>query len=270
MPQMRSFSLASGSSGNCIYVEYKQTGVLIDAGISAQKIRAALAEKQIDLANVRALLLTHEHSDHIYSALTLARRYHIPLYTNRKTYQRLIELKATKTMDPELIPHVTVETNERFVIGDLAVRSFALSHDAVDPMGFRIDSGRGIVSVLTDCGSVGEEIYRSVSGSDLVYLEANYDPTMLLNGPYSEALKYRIMGERGHLSNLDASVVLARLARDGCRKIRLAHLSETNNLPSLAWETVCQGAKLQGIKIQEDIEMDLCPRRHPSETVCLF
>ncbi len=265
MSELRTFSLASGSSGNCIFVEYKGTRLLVDAGITCKQIIDILADRDIDIKSIRALLITHEHSDHIKSLLPLVRKFNIPLYINEATFDSVLEKSRIKIDGKNEILHTLVNTGDRFFIDDLCIHSFPLSHDAVDPMGFRIESENASLSILTDCGYVKPEILSVVENSDLVYLEANYDPNMLINGPYPYPLKRRILSELGHLSNLDAALNLGKLVYSGTKTILLSHLSEKNNLPKLAFDTVECGAKAQGFMMGRDFEMDISLRHRPSK-----
>lgn len=265
MSDMRTFSLASGSSGNCIYVEYKDTKILVDAGISCKQIVDLLRDKDIDINSINALLVTHEHSDHIKSALSVSKKFDIPIYTNQDTFKYILGKSRSKTISSDSVRHHLIQTGDCFDIGDLFIHSFKLSHDAIDPVGFRIESDNASLSILTDCGEVKPEIISIIENSDLVYLEANYDPNMLIEGPYPYVLKRRILSELGHLSNLDAAFALGKLIKSGTKTILLSHLSEKNNLPKLAYDTVVCGAKAQGILVDRDFKMDVSLRYRPSK-----
>ena len=267
MHLVRTCSLASGSSGNCLLIQSEQSCFLIDAGVSCRRIEKALQEQGLDPSVIQAVFVTHEHTDHIAGLSTLCRRYDLPIYTNVKTYEALRPL----VRGLEKIKFVPMESNTRMLLGDFSIRSFSLSHDAVDPMGFRVDTGSSVISVLTDCGCFLESHFEAVKGSDLIYLEANYDEYQLWHGPYAPHLKARISGDLGHLSNHLSGGALVRLAHAGTRHFCLSHLSETNNDPLLAFETVKQIAEMSGFEVASslmqlkgDVRIEVSPRHTPS------
>ncbi len=235
---MQFCSIASGSSGNCIWISSDSTGILIDAGISGKRIEEGLRGIGHSMEDVRAVLMTHEHIDHVRGIGVLARRHGIPVYATAGSCGALLEMTAVGKI-PDGILH-TIEKDDPFSIGDLSVRAFSVSHDAADPCGFRIVCGEKSAAVATDLGTYGEDTIAAISGLDVLLVESNHDLRMLETGRYPYYLKRRIMGEKGHLSNTDCGRLLNHVLHDGLREIFLGHLSQENNYEPLAYETVCQ------------------------------
>ena len=234
---MRLCSIASGSSGNCIYIGSASHSVLIDAGISGKRIEAGLNEIDRSTPDIDAILLTHEHSDHIKGLGVLARRYGIPIYTTQGTAAAVKKMTTLGKIPPDLL-HI-IRPDAAFEIGNLTVRPFRIYHDAADPVGYRIESGDKSAAVATDLGHYDDYIVEQLKGLDVLLLESNHDIRMLEVGRYPYYLKRRIMGELGHLSNETAGQLLSRCLHDDIKEIFLGHLSHENNYEALAYETVC-------------------------------
>jgi len=226
---MRFCVLGSGSKGNCIFVESGSTAILIDGGFSGKEIAARLAAIGKDISCLRAVFVTHEHHDHISGVGVISRRCNIPVFANEATHRG-----AGKTFK-KLFRYAEFETGEATSFEDLQVRSFAISHDTADPVGFVIDNGTSRLGVCTDTGVGSRLISRRLSDCDALVLEFNHDPQMLKDGPYPQALKQRVKSSHGHLSNGDGARLLESVIHDRLRHIVLAHLSETNNLPEIAY-----------------------------------
>lgn len=227
---MRFSVLGSGSRGNSVYIESGKTGVLIDAGFSGKEIEKRLMSFGRELSNVQALCITHEHNDHIRGAGVISRRAKIPTYINGGTFS------AGEKRMGKLFVQKEFETGDVLQIGDLQVRSFRVSHDTADPVGFVVSDGKKSVGYCTDTGKVSHLIGRRLGECNALILEFNHDLQMLKNGPYPLPLQQRVRSSRGHLCNEDAAVFLAGLVGDHLRTAVLAHLSETNNTPKLARE----------------------------------
>ena len=234
---MRLCSIASGSSGNCIYVGSDTSHVLVDVGISGKRIEAGLNSIELTSRDIDAILITHEHSDHIQSLGVMARKYQIPIYTTGGTVDA-IERNGGLGKLPEGIFH-EIREDEPFAIGDLTIRPFTIPHDAAQPVGYRLECGDQSVGVATDLGNYNEYIVDQLQNLDAVLLEANHDIRMLQVGRYPYYLKQRILGDRGHLSNENAGRLLCRLLHDNLKAVFLGHLSKENNYEELAYETVC-------------------------------
>ena len=226
-------NLYSGSSGNSTYIEYNDTRILIDAGVSCQKICNGLSELGVSLDMIDAILITHEHTDHTKGLTTISKKYNTQIYATNKTWSQMYALKL-----PEF-NHIAFNANESFNIGELNIEPFSIPHDAIDPCAFCILADGKKITVATDIGHVDDTIYNKLIGSDILLLESNYEPNTLMNGNYPYFLKKRIAGDFGHLSNESASKVVKRLYDDtGISNIILGHLSKENNFPELAYQTV--------------------------------
>ncbi|MDO4490278.1 MAG: MBL fold metallo-hydrolase [Lachnospiraceae bacterium] len=234
---MKLCSIASGSSGNCIFAGTEKTGILIDAGISGKRIEAGLNTIDRKTADIDGIFVTHEHIDHIAGLGVIARRYGIPIYTTPGTYQAVLNTKSVGKM-PEGLFHA-VQPDTEVQVGDLTVHPFRISHDAADPLGYRVEAEGKKAAVATDLGFYNEYITEQLKGLDCLLLESNHDVRMLEVGSYPYYLKKRILGNRGHLSNETAGRLLCEVLHDHMKHIVLGHLSRENNYPSLAYETVC-------------------------------
>lgn len=257
--QACAYTLFSGSSGNSIYVENKDSRILIDAGVSAKRLEAALRGCGADPAALDGILVTHEHNDHIAGLSVMARRWKLPVYMSKKTYQAALpKLNFAERMDVRFI-----EADTPFELKGMAIKPFRIPHDAAEPLGFRIDTGHGVFAVASDIGQWTETISGAVRGSDLVFIEANYDPEMLWGGPYPWPLKKRIDSENGHLSNLACADAVEELLQSGTTRFVLIHLSKENNLPDLAYSSVEEQLKRAGAACGSDYTMMTAPRYSP-------
>jgi phosphoribosyl 1,2-cyclic phosphodiesterase len=220
-------SIASGSSGNSILIKDDQNTLLIDAGIGIRRLVAALEAVEVNPADLSAILITHEHSDHVAGAVRMSRRFGIPLAANAPT---LASIAGSND-----VPHMTIELGEEIAFGQLCVRSFPVSHDATCPVGYSVSCSGTTVCIATDTGALTVPVRNEASLADLLILESNHDVNMLVAGPYPWHLKRRIMGDWGHLSNETAASLLFGLAASGRNpSVWLAHLSKTNNSPEAA------------------------------------
>lgn len=233
---MKFCSIASGSSGNCIYAGSSSASVLVDAGISGKRIEAGLNEIGQTTKDLSGILVTHEHSDHIKGLGVLARRYEIPIYATKGTAGALRRMTQVGKIPEELL--VEIEADREFTVGDLLVRPFAISHDAAEPVGFRISHNGKSCAVATDMGCYDDYIKENLKKLDVLLLESNHDLRMLQAGRYPYYLKKRIMGDQGHLSNESCGQLLCGLLHDQMKAVFLGHLSQENNYEALAYETV--------------------------------
>ncbi len=227
---MRFSILGSGSRGNAVFVESGKTGILIDAGFPGKEIASRLHSIGRQLGDISALFLSHEHGDHISGAGVISRKCEIPIYANPGTY-RAGEKRMGKPFTRK-----EFETGDLIQIDDLMVRSFRISHDTADPVGFVVSDGKFSIGCCTDTGNISHLITQRLSGCNALILEFNHNLEMLKNGPYPLSLQQRVRSSMGHLSNEDAAVCLAGLIGTQLRFVALAHLSETNNTPTLARE----------------------------------
>ncbi|WP_101773875.1 MBL fold metallo-hydrolase [Peptostreptococcus faecalis] len=250
-------SVGSGSSGNCHYVGYKDTNILIDAGLSGKKITNGLNDIDIDIKKVMGIFITHEHIDHIKGVGVLSRRYDLPIFANFKTWSAIKDKIGNIKEENILI----FENDNMYEIGDIAIKPFSINHDAIDPVGFSVYSHNDEkISIATDIGHISDNIRNNLLGSKLVVLESNYDKEMLLMGSYTYALKKRVMSNIGHLSNEEAAKFSVELIKNGTEDILLAHLSRENNFPALAYETSNHILTENGIKINKDIKLNVLKR----------
>lgn len=223
--------LASGSDGNCSVIKANGTALMVDAGLSGRKIERLLDRTGLGPADISAVLLTHEHSDHVRGAGVLARRHGMPVYGNRNTLE---SSKLGFGVNREVF-----KTNEQFQFGPLSVLPLPVSHNAAEPNAFSFTLSGHSCLVASDLGTVNLTILSEMERADLVMVEANHDMEMLINGPYPPFLKRIIRGEKGHLSNADCGRALKATAREG-RSVFLSHLSKNNNTPQIARETVAR------------------------------
>lgn len=229
---MKIHVFASGSSGNCLLLEDRETLLLIDAGISRRRVAAALKALDFELEQICGVLITHEHSDHISGLETMSKRTEIPVYAPHTVANRLLGRLPSLQDKLRIIP-----VGEAFAIGPLRVMAFHTPHDTDESVGYRVE-GSAVFALATDMGQVTEEIRSGLFGADAVLIESNHDLQMLRDGPYPFPLKRRILSDRGHLSNADCAVLARQLAGSGSGTIVLGHLSRENNRPALAMETV--------------------------------
>lgn len=224
--------LASGSRGNATYVSDGKTAVLIDAGLSGAEIQRRMAANGLFPETLDAIIVSHEHTDHIHGVGVLSRRFNLPVHISDATRS------ACETTLGRLFAISPFACGEPFIVGSLRLHPFSISHDAQDPAGFTL-SGAGLkVGIATDLGMVTEMIRVHLRDCDILVLEANHDAQMLIDGPYPWPLKQRIRGRSGHLSNDDAAGLVADLLHDQLQHVVLAHLSEENNTPEKAVETI--------------------------------
>ena len=226
-------TLASGSEGNCLLVSHGETHILLDAGISARRIKTALAALALTMDDICAILLTHGHSDHITGLGTLCKHHKTPLYASAGAAAQICDKFGAAQYHMR-----TVRPGEPFAIGSITVTPFPTSHDAWGSLDYRLESEGGSIGVLTDTGYVTDEAFDTLMGVDLLVLESNHDVEWLRSGPYPYPLKERILGPYGHLSNEAAACFAADMARHGTKEIVLAHLSRENNTPARALDTV--------------------------------
>ncbi|MBR3383521.1 MAG: MBL fold metallo-hydrolase [Clostridia bacterium] len=231
---MKFSPLYSGSSGNCSLVSDGVTNILVDAGMTGKAIVSALNDVGADPAKLSAIVVTHEHSDHIKAVGIISRKYNVPVYANAGTWKAMAPLIG----DVAMRNIRTFVTGQNFYIGDIDLTPFPISHDAAEPVGYTFFSKGARLVYMTDTGHVSPALRETASGADLLFLEANHDVDMLKNGPYPYQLKRRILSDRGHLSNDAAGELLTGLYSTGARRVILAHLSRENNTERIAYETV--------------------------------
>ncbi|MDA8234361.1 MAG: MBL fold metallo-hydrolase [Clostridia bacterium] len=256
---MKVTTLASGSSGNAIYIEDQEEAILIDVGLSGRAIVERLAAIDRDLSRIKAILVTHEHVDHVKGVGVLSRKLDKPVYATEKTWAAM-----AKTVGP------VADENRRYIeagkgieVGEFQLEVFATSHDAVDSVGYTIHTRHEKLGVLTDTGCINLSIKDQLAGSDMLICESNHDLDMLKKGPYPWNLKKRILSQKGHLSNISAGHILADLCSGTTQQVVLAHLSQENNEPDLAYTTVAEIMEKKGCAIGRQVDMAVAPRGGP-------
>lgn len=252
---MKYISLSSGSCGNCHYIANDDTKIIIDAGISGKRAIENLAMHGQNLDGLSAILVTHEHIDHIQAVGILSRKFNTPIYATEKTWESMKHLIG-KVKDENIR---VFERGKKLGINNIEVGTFEISHDAIEPTGYTLSHNNKKISVVTDIGFVSDEVFNNIKGSDIAVIESNYDPEMLDYCSYPYVLKRRIRSQEGHLSNEEAGYLGAALVKSGTKKLLLAHLSKESNLPQLAFQTVARILTEQNIR-PEDVSMDVMLR----------
>ncbi len=239
---MRFTSIASGSGGNSTYIGTESTHILVDVGVTMKAVNAGLHELDLDLKDINAIFLTHEHIDHIKAVGTIARKYDIPVYGTLGTLREVMLNKTLGEFSHEkLFP---IQPDNALNIGDLRVLPFSIYHDAADPLGYRIEAGDSSkgesknVAVATDIGHYDDYTAAHLKDLDAMVLESNHDIKMLSSGPYPVSLKRRILSDHGHLSNDNCGRLLDSILSKRIKHVFLGHLSKENNIPELALKTV--------------------------------
>ncbi len=243
--------LASGSRGNAIYVSGGSTSILIDAGLSGIEIERRLNSKGLHPENLDAILVSHEHTDHIKGVGVLSRRFNLPVFISSKTEKAAISQLGTVRVIKNF------ECGSTFMINNLSIHPFSISHDAEDPSGFTVNQNGTKIGLATDLGIATSMVKEHLKGCSLLILEANHDEDMLLNGPYPWPVKQRIRSRTGHLSNEASKNLLKEVQHDRLKYVILAHLSETNNTPQKALSEV--GRAITDCQAQLDVAIqDKC------------
>lgn len=263
---MRLLSIASGSSGNCIYVGDDNTHILVDAGISKKRIEEGLNKIGLAVKDLSAVFVTHEHIDHIGGLGVLTRQCEAPVYATGGTIQGIFRTASLGKIDVGRF--FEIEEDQCITIGDILVDSMKISHDAAQPVAYRFFAQGKKIAVATDLGMITEENEEKLKGMDAILLEANHDVNMLQVGPYPYYLKQRILGNRGHLSNENAGRLLSRIVHDDLKHIFLGHLSKENNMPALAYEAVRLEITMgENPYKASDFPIDIAKRSEPSFVV---
>lgn len=245
--------LSSGSTGNATVVRNEETTLMIDAGLSAKRIDELLKERDVTGEEIDGILITHEHSDHIKGLGAVARKYDLPIYANEKTWEAM-EKSIGKIAEEK---RVVMDSGEVRDFGSLRVESFGISHDAAEPVGYCFYDGNEKLSVATDLGYMSDKVKQAISDSNVMVLEANHDIELLRMGRYPWNIKRRILGDMGHLSNVDAGEAMSELLTGDLKRTYLAHLSRDHNMMDLAKMTVRDSMEERGC-FYKDSEFKLC------------
>ncbi|MFC1628566.1 MBL fold metallo-hydrolase [Gemmatimonadota bacterium] len=251
-------TLGSGSRGNSTLLRTARSAILIDAGLTARQLFLRLEAVDQDPSSIDAIVITHEHSDHICG---------VPVFTRRTSTCVRANEAAVASAGPTLQNAATLKTfttGRSFEAGDFTITPFPISHDAAEPVGFTLEAEGIITGYATDLGHAGHEVVERLTGCEIVVLESNHDRNMLFTGPYPPLTKQRVDSDHGHLSNEAAAELLIKLIPGGTRKIVLAHLSETNNIPRLA-RAVVEGALRRND--MEGISLHVASQKRPGDPV---
>lgn len=258
-------SLTSGSSGNCQYIETKNTRILIDNGLSGKRVEELLKKIDVSPDTLDAIFVTHEHIDHVKGVGVMSRRYDLPIYANANTWSGM-EKRIGKIKEHNI---KVFSTEDYLDIKDLEINPIHIFHDANEPVGYILRNGGVKISVMTDTGWVSDSMKAKIKGSDLYLIESNHDTNMLKTGSYPWPLKQRISSTRGHLSNDDAGMVLCETLSASGEIVLLGHLSKDNNKPELAHQTVKNHLNLRGVDTEKDIKLDMTYRDSSTKVYCL-
>ncbi|KAF0819237.1 MULTISPECIES: MBL fold metallo-hydrolase [unclassified Cytobacillus] len=243
--------LASGSTGNAIFVETEEHSFLVDAGLSGKQMEGLFQHIGRDIGKLSGILVTHEHSDHIKGVGILARKYNLPIYANEKTWLAMDGLIGQVPVDQKF--HFDMEAVKTF--GSLDIQSFGVSHDAADPMFYVFHHNGKKLVLITDTGYVSDRMKGLISNAEAYVFESNHDVQMLRMGRYPWNIKRRILSDVGHVSNEDAALAMSEVAGDRTKSFYLAHLSQDNNIKDLARMSVAQTLESRGIIVGEQFEL---------------
>jgi len=259
-------SLSSGSSGNCYYLGNEFNGILIDAGIPAGAIRKFLKDKGISMQTIMGVLVTHMHTDHIRGLELLTRKNNLPVFTTHKIWKSIVSRQHN-------ISGITVREiglQKQFHLAGFDIEAFPVSHDAPETIGFHICAGDLKITIATDLGHICQTAAPYIEAANLLVIESNYDEKMLMNGSYPHFLKARILSDHGHLGNHQCSAFLADNIGGNLRHICLAHLSNENNTPGIALQTLQQTFAEKGISTNGQLRISILNRNMPSEVFSLI
>lgn len=256
--------LGSGSSGNCYVLWTESTTILIDVGLGIRTLKKNLQQAGLDICDVDAILITHDHADHIKAVGYLAHDYHIPVYATALVH---IGINNNYSVGIKLQPdsQMEIEKGVQFRVGDFRITPFGVPHDSSDCVGYRVQTADTTFVLITDVGHVTEDIKREVGHANYLVVEANHDVDMLRIGPYPAYLKGRITGGRGHMSNAVCGQLIAEHGSPMLRHVWLCHLSEENNHPELARKTIDGILRGYGIVTGRDFELEVLRRKVPSQ-----
>lgn len=249
--QIRFSILASGSSGNATLIETGDQKILVDCGLSGKKMEGLFAQVGRNMNDLDAILITHEHSDHIKGLGVLARKYKLPIYANAKTWKAMDNMIGEVSSDQKF--QFDMETVKSF--GSMQVESFGVSHDAIEPMFYIFHNGNKKFVMITDTGYVSDRMKGHIAGADAYLFESNHDVEMLRMGRYPWNVKRRILGDEGHVSNEEAAIAMSEVITDQTKRIYLGHLSKDNNMKELARMSVTQTLISEGIDVGGKLEI---------------
>lgn len=262
---MKICSIASSSSGNCIYIGTANTNILIDVGISGKRLKSGLETIGLTPEDIDGILITHEHSDHIKGLGVVSRKYNIPIYATSLTWKKVVTSSLTGSIDQNLFHEISPDLD--FNINELTVHPFNTSHDAVQPVCYTITKDKKKISVVTDLGCYNSYIKENLKDSNILFIEANHDIEMLKEGSYPYYLKQRILSDKGHLSNEMSGKLISEVFNENLKYVILGHLSKENNHPGTAHESV---RTILGLSVQtSDIQFIVSEREEISGLITI-
>jgi phosphoribosyl 1,2-cyclic phosphodiesterase len=260
---LRFISFGSGSSGNCYYIYTDTDSLMIDVGIGIRTLKKHLKNYGVKLTDIRHLLITHDHADHVKSIGSLSTDMTLPVYSTSKVHEGINNnLSVRKKVNPSNVK--VVEKNVTIKIGEFMVTPFSVPHDSLDNVGYKIECNGVVFVLMTDIGHVTDEMKEFIGEANYLVIEANHDDEMLAHGPYPQHLKVRISGPNGHLSNKDCATAIAENASPALKHVWLCHLSEENNHPVLAEKTIEQVLRSYGLIVGKDFNVEVLRRKIPS------
>lgn len=255
--------MGSGSSGNCYCLFTENDGLMIDAGIGIRLLKRSFKEYGLSLSQIHHILVTHDHADHVKSVGAISLDYQLPVYATQLVHAGIERNYCVhKKVAPAYME--VIDKGQPFQLGDFTVTPFGVPHDSSDNVGYKIECGNIVFTLMTDIGHVTDEMKAVIAETNYLVIEANHDPKMLMYGPYPQQLKIRILGPNGHLANQDCAQALAENMTERMRHVWLCHLSEENNRPDLAHETVAHILRTIGIQAGTDVLLDVLKRKSPS------
>jgi len=265
---LKFISFGSGSSGNCYYLFTERDGLLIDAGIGIRTLKKCFHDNGLLLSDVKHIIVTHDHADHVKSIGVLSGEYQLPVYATPEVHAGIERNYCVhRKITPNNAKHMT--KGDTLTLGDFTVTSFGVPHDSADNVGYRIRACGTTFCIITDAGHITDEMKPYIAEAQYLVIEANHDVEMLLNGPYPEHLKRRVHSERGHLSNDECAQALVENATPALKHVWLCHLSEENNHPELARKTIEMTLRANGIIAGKDFQLDVLKRKTPSPVFLL-
>lgn len=253
---LRFQSFLSGSSGNSTFITDGYTKILVDCGANGKYITECLSRIGVNPAEIDTILITHSHRDHISGAGVISRKFDIPIMASDGTWEEMGgALGKIDTINTKII-----KSDEKIIFNEIEVTPFQIPHDAKESLAFRFETSETKMAIATDIGYISDELYKNLCGCDCVIIEANHDIEMLRNGRYPYYLKRRILSQTGHLSNGDSAKLCTMLAKDGTKSFWLGHLSNENNTPDLAYNTVKNAFLEAGIDVGGEVGLNVLPR----------
>lgn len=261
---MKFICFGSGSSGNCYYINVDGFGLLIDGGVAIRKFKKYFRDYGLSFGDIKGILVTHDHADHVRAVGAISIEFHIPVYALKDVYMGMNRNRFVRKKVPTALSN-TIVPEETFHLGPFEITPFQVPHDSADNCGYTIQFGDTCFCLMTDVGHVTDAMKKHLSGAHYIVVESNYDKTMLENGPYPRMLKERIRNGRGHMDNADTAVFLSENLSPKARHIWLCHLSEENNRPEVALKTVSEMLKQAGrLSGNDTLILEALQRTHPS------